>query len=99
MRKGYSTDYATYREIMGELMRPITGEGLDTDTLKRLYESKLVYLEHLRVKCFFQLNSKLEGPFTGDDYALIVQALGETRKQVRDLMLIAIQTHLGRKAV
>lgn len=39
-----STDYDTYKEIMGELPKPIIADGLDLETLKRLYESKAVYL-------------------------------------------------------
>lgn len=100
MAKGFSTDYATYREIMGELAKPIIGAGLDTDTIKRLYESKLVYLENLRVKCFYEINGKrAEGPFTAHDYQHILLAISESRRQLRELMLLAIEGHLtGLKA-
>lgn len=95
MRKDPSTDYETYREIMGELLRPIEAHGLDVDTLKRLYESKLVYLENLRIKCFKELNrAGASGNFTVSDYQLILKALAETRRHLRDLMLLAISTHL-----
>ena len=97
MRKDQSTDFATYREIMGELMRPIEGNGLDVDTLKRLYESKLVYLENLRVRCFCELNSQRPSHFTMNDYQLILQALGETNRHLRDLILLAISSNLQKR--
>lgn len=100
-----NTDYATYREIMDELLRPISGEGLDSDTLKRLYESKLVYLENLRVKCFRAINSNTGSPesgnptnhFTPDDYSLIVKAISDTRGHLRHSMLLAISGNLSRR--
>ncbi|NRA43819.1 MAG: hypothetical protein HRU09_02570 [Oligoflexales bacterium] len=90
--KGYTpTDYTTYREIMDELLRPISGEGLDFDTLKRLYESKLVYLENLRVKCFFEMNRKnLDGYFSIADYQLILDAIHRTHSHLRDLIFLAL---------
>jgi hypothetical protein len=97
MRKDRSTDYETYREIMGELLRPIEVEGLDVDTVKRLYESKLVYLENLRVKSFCELNTGQPTPFTFDDYRLILKALGETQRHLRSLIRLAIETNLGRR--
>lgn len=96
-RKDRSTDYETYREIMGELLRPIDGRGLDVDTLKRLHESKLVYLENLRVKCFYELNAGKGGHFTMDDYNLILQAFGETNRQLRELILLAISSNLKKR--
>jgi hypothetical protein len=102
MRHVHNTDYETYREIMGELLRPIAAEGLDVDTLKRLYESKLVYLENLRVKCFIELNGgNKEGPshFKMDDYQLILQAVSETNRHLRELMLVAITNNLRRLKV
>jgi hypothetical protein len=97
MRNDRATDYDTYREIMGELMRPIEAGGLDVDTLKRLYESKLVYLENLRVRCFVELNGNKPGHFTVDDYQLIVEALAETNRHLRHLMLGAITANLRRR--
>jgi hypothetical protein len=99
MRKDRSTDYETYREIMGELLRPIEAQGLDTDTLKRLYESKMVYLENLRVNAFVELNSDRGGHFTMDDYTLILTALAETQRHLRDLILLAINTNLKKRNV
>ena len=99
MRKDRSTDYETYREIMGELLRPIEAHGLDVDTLKRLYESKLVYLENLRVRAFLELNSDKSGHFTMEDYQLIIRAAQETGRHLRDLILLAITTQLQKRNV
>jgi hypothetical protein len=99
MRKNRSTDYATYREIMGELVRPIEAEGLDLETLKRLYESKLVYLENLRVHCFYELNSKKGGHYTIADYQLILKAVSETNRHLRELILVAMTTKLKKRSV
>ena len=90
--KAYTpTDYSTYREIMEELLRPISAEGLDFDTLKRLYESKLVYLENLRTKCFYEMNRKnLDGYFSIEDYRLILDAIDRTHKHLRDLIFLAL---------
>jgi hypothetical protein len=93
-----STDYETYREIMGELMRPIESQGLDLDTLKRLYQSKLVYLENLRTKCFMEINSGGTSHFTMQDYQLILGALGETNRHVRELILFAMTTQLQKRS-
>ena len=98
MRNDRSTDYETYREIMGELLRPIEAHGLDVDTLKRLYESKLVYLENLRVKCFKEANGG-GGHFTMDDYRLILKALAETNRHLRDLILLALDTSMKKRSV
>lgn len=95
MTKKTSTDYETYREIMEDLLKPISSEGLDAETLKRLYESKMVYLENLRIKCFKEVNGNRESHFSHDDYKLIVRAGVETRKQLRDVVLSAIQLKLS----
>ena len=94
MKKEQSTDYETYREIMDELLQPIQAEGLDVDTLKRLYESKLVYLENLRVRCFYELNGEQSGHFTMHDYQLILKAAKETNRHLRELILVAVSTKL-----
>ena len=92
------TDYATYRQIMDELTRPIQDEGLDATTLKRLYESKLVYLENLRTKCFVELNSGT-GHFDMDDYHIILNALQETKNHLRELVLLAVTESLALRKV
>lgn len=91
-----STDYATYKGIMEELLQPIVANGLDHDTLKRLYESKLVYLENLRIKCFHDINSnKVIAYFSTDDYAIILKALEQTKAHVRDLIILAVKHALA----
>ncbi|MEZ4743381.1 MAG: hypothetical protein R3B45_13205 [Bdellovibrionota bacterium] len=99
MHKKETVDYETYREIMDELLRPINGEGLDTDTLKRLYESKLVYLENLRVKCFTEINQDYRGFFTMHDYQLILTAIKRTNLHLHDLVLLAVTSGLSRRKV
>ena len=99
MKKRPSTDYATYREIMDELLRPIDGRGLDVGTLKRLYESKLVYLENLRVKCFREINGNQDSPFTLNDYELILGAVQQTGRHLRELILMAIMHNLERRKI
>ncbi len=95
---GHATDYETYKEIMGELLSPIIAQGLDLDTLKRLYESKAVYLENLRLKCFWELNTKpSETFFKNEDYILILHAIKETRAHIRNLILVAVSDNLGKK--
>lgn len=88
------TDYETYREIMNDLLKPIASDGLDDDTVKRLYESKIVYLENLRVKCFRDMNSGRETHFTKDDYKLIIEALKQARDHLRGVVLGVINTRL-----
>jgi hypothetical protein len=97
MQKDSATDYQTYHEIMDELLRPITAEGLDSDTLKRLYESKLVYLENLRTKCFVELNGEKPGRFSMEDYKLILEARRETQRHLRDLILVAMAENLAKR--
>lgn len=99
MRKDRSTDYSTYREIMGELLRPIEAEGLDLETFKRLYESKLVYLDNLRVHCFYEINSKKGSHYTMVDYQLILKAVSETNRHLRELVLLAMTTKLKKRNV
>jgi len=94
-----SEDYETYREIMDELLRAIDGEGLDTDTLKRLYESKLVYLENLRVKCFYEMNNSAPGFFTVDDYQMVITAIKRTKVHLHDLVMLAVSSGLARRQV
>ena len=88
------TDYETYREIMNDLLKPISSDGLDDDTVKRLYESKIVYLENLRVKCFRDMNAGHETHFKKEDYALILDALKQARNHLRGVVLGVINTRL-----
>ena len=99
MQKESAKDFDTYREIMDELLQPISGEDLDADTLKRLYESKLVYLENLRIKCFEQLNdSKSDSHFTTDDYSVILDARNKTQGHIRTLIFNAMTENLQKIA-
>lgn len=82
-----ATDYETYQEIMDELIKPINKTGLDADTLKRLYESKAVYLENLRVKCFYSMNKSDSSCFSWSDYQLILKAIAENKKQMNKIIL------------
>jgi hypothetical protein len=92
-------DYETYREIMSELLNPISNHGLDDDTLYRLYKSKLVYLENLRAKCFVAMNSNLQSPFTMEDFQLIMEAINLNRKHLRNVILLAVSSNLAKRKV
>ena len=95
MKPGIPTDYETYHEIMEDLLNPIQSEGLDFETLKRLYESKLVYLENLRVKCFFEMNlQEASAYFTVEDYRVIMMAIKQTHLNLRKLVLLAVSCSL-----
>jgi hypothetical protein len=97
--KRSATDYDTYKQIMDELLMPIAQEGLDLDTLRRLYQSKLVYLENLRVKCFREMNGDEKSHFSMEDYQLVLKAISETHRHVRDLILLSINDNLARRKV
>ena len=99
MKDSRATDYETYREIMEELLNPIMADGLDMDTLKSLYESKSVYLENLRIKCFCELNSGKQTHFSWDDYHLIMRANTENKHHIRKLILLNVSTGLDRRKV
>ncbi len=93
------TDYHTYLEVMEDLLKPIDGSGLDLETLRRLYESKLVYLENLRVKCFQEINKNIESDFKQDDYQLILTAIFETKRNIKRLVVLTINTNLAKRCV
>jgi hypothetical protein len=95
MTRKNQTDYETYKEIMDDLLKPIASDGLDVDTVKRLYESKMVYLENLRVKCFRDMNSGQATHFTQSDYKIIVEAASITRTHLRGVVLGAINEKLS----
>ncbi len=90
-------DYETFKEIEPELLRPILGDGLDYDTLRKLYESKIVYLSHLRSRCFMEINQNMSPDFKPDDLATIVRALNLTQEHVRLLVLTAMQESLAKR--
>ncbi len=91
--------YETYKEIMDELSSPIQSHDLDVSTLKRLYESKLVYLENLRDKIFMLLNDDVKKtPFTWSDYEFIIKAKEATGEHLRAAVLVAITDSLSKKS-
>lgn len=92
-------DYETYREIIDELILPIQGEGLDHDTLKRLYESKLVYLENLRTKIFYSMNQPGHTLFGPNDYELIIESIAVSRRHLRSLVVLAVSDQLAKRLV
>ena len=93
------TDYETYREIMDELKNPIIGKGLDPDLLIRLHESKVIYLDNLRVRCFREINKNEETHFSWDDYIYIVSALDDCRATTKSLIIHSINTLLSTKKI
>lgn len=92
-------DYETYRAIMDELLSPIDGESLELDTLKRLYESKLVYLDSLRTKCFLDMNNNRSGFFQMEDYELILKSISNTKSHIRKLVISAVSSGLASRKV
>jgi hypothetical protein len=82
---------------MDELARPIHTVDLDVGTLRRLYESKAVYLENLRVKCFMEINTNPSSPYSQEDYRYILKAIEETRGHIRGLILNAINHNLSQR--
>ncbi len=99
MKKTKSIEYDTYREIMDELLLPIDAEGLDVDTLKRLYESKLVYLENLRTKCFREMNKGEMSFFTVKDYELVLSAIKSATHHLRSIVVVAVTKGLERRKI
>lgn len=94
----YATDYETYREIMPELLHPIQGRNVDGELLVRLYQSKLVYLENLRIQCFREINAVMsQTQFTPQDHELIVEAIRFTKAHIKSAILAAIQENIHRR--
>lgn len=91
-------DYETYKEIMSELLQPIPSNDLDQETIRKLYESKLVYLQNLRLKCFNQINRSEEAHFTVADYELILSALKQTRIHIKEMILSSMEKALDNYA-
>ena len=99
MSRSSVIDYETYCEIMSDLMSPIDDSGLDKETLKCLYESKLIYLENLRMKCFHEINSHRQGPFSSQDLSLIISALEQTKEHLRDLVIVSLSHAISRQKI
>ena len=96
MKNLSSTEYSIYQEILDDLLKPIVHDGLDDETLRRLYESKLVYLENLRAKCFREINVETKGTFTANDFRLILEALNLTRCHLSQHTKQTIHKNLNR---
>jgi hypothetical protein len=79
-----------------ELQKPILAEGLDPDTLKRLYESKRVYLANLRLRCFREINGSSSTGFTAADLEIIVNAIARTEEDIKSLILGQVKSTLDR---
>ena len=89
------TDYKAYKEIMIDLQLPIPSDNLDAITLKKLYQSKLVYLENLRVRCFYEVNSQPNTQFTLSDYQYILNAKASTQTHLRQLVFECLANTLS----
>lgn len=89
--------YDAYIEIKSELVKPISDNGLDGQTVKRLYESKAVYLENLRIKCFREMNHfrHRDDGFNEDDYQFILNAAKINRNHLRSHIMTHIKDSLG----
>lgn len=89
--------YDAYIEIKSELVKPISDNGLDGQTVKRLYESKAVYLENLRIKCFREMNQfrHQDDGFNEDDYQFILNAAKINRNHLRSHIMAVIKERLG----
>jgi len=97
--KKNGTDYATYKEIMAELGKPIEASGLEFETLKRLYESKLVYLENLRQRAFRDLNHPGKQTFSSADYEFILSAIKQSKEHLSQSVMQAIVINLSKSTV
>ena len=93
------TDYETYKEIMDELRNPIIAKGLEPEIMVRLHESKVIYLENLRVRCFKELNLEGVAHFSWDDYNYIVLALEECRATTRSLVIHSVKNYLSNQKI
>lgn len=88
--------YELYREIAEELCVPVD-ERLAPDVRYELYNSKLVYLKHLRNHCFWSINRTPQTtPFAPDDLALIQKALELTHDFQRQAILEALHLSLAK---
>ena len=96
MAPNTAIDFETYAEIKMDLLAPISGENLDTETTQRLYQSKLIYLEHLRTVCFKSINSQSNSsPFVQEDYLHILKAIEITKQHLRDFVLNVVRGSMG----
>lgn len=96
------SDYESFHEILDDLMKPIRDDGLNVETVIRLYESKLAYLENIRIKCFRDVNArtlrKESNGFQVQDYELIIAAIDLTRKTLKYTILTSVRESLSKIA-
>lgn len=85
--------YKLYSEIKQELHCPIPKQDRTWEDLRDLYESKLSYLERLRVVCFEDMNSQT-ADFSIQDYQHILQAIQFTKEHLASLVRLAIMETL-----
>ncbi|MBP6218875.1 MAG: hypothetical protein KA436_09840 [Oligoflexales bacterium] len=88
-------DYETYLEIREDLQEPLRTAGLELETVKELYLSKLVYLETIRVACFTQMNRHKDSFFCQDDYQYILNAHNKTRRHLKEVVLLTLNQSLS----
>ena len=88
-------DYNVYKELEADLICPIDSPALSKDITVRLYESKLIYLENLRVKCFKDMNMNHNSKFTADDYNFILKAKKITNSYLKEVILDIIKENLN----
>lgn len=88
--------YESYQVIKSELHEAIDEKGLDIVILKRLYESKLRYLEQLRVNCFREINLNPETSFTPSDLGFIIAGIKITGDHIESLVKNIIGGNRGR---
>ncbi len=96
----FKKEFDSYHEIRSDLQLPIAAEGLDSDTLIRLYESKLVYMENLRAKAFYDINRPAQlALFSLKDYSHIIESIKITKTHLKTVMLGEIRNVIqSRKA-
>jgi hypothetical protein len=88
--------YELYREIAEELCVPVD-DKLATDVRYELYNSKLVYLRHLREHCFRAVNqSPGNSSFSPSDLGLIQKAMDLTKEYQRATILEALHSSLAK---
>ncbi len=87
-------DYNVYKELEADLICPIESPTLNKDITVRLYESKLIYLENLRVKCFKDMNMNSSSKFTTEDYNFILKAKQITNAYLKEVILDIIKENL-----
>lgn len=96
--RSFRKDFESYHDIRSDLHLPISADGLDTETLIRLYESKLVYLQNLRIKAFQDINGSAEkSTFSAADYTHILTAIQTTQTHLREVMVCEIRTSISRR--